>query len=192
MNGVGRPRLAAAWVVARADATATYGLRQSVLRPHQRIDEVGFPGDGSPGACHFAARIVPGLGGAAGGGLIGVASGGLIGVVSVIPEAAPRQLAGPAAAGAWRLRGMAVHPSARGLGVGRDLLGAVVERMLGLPAPVLLWCTAREAAVGFYAKAGFEEAGGQFDVAGIGAHRLMWRTVAAGAPASQAAAGGIG
>ncbi|ESS40896.1 acetyltransferase (GNAT) family protein [Burkholderia cenocepacia] len=55
---------------------------------------------------------------------------------------------------AWRLRGMAVHPSVRGLGFGRLLVNLSI-RHVREQRGTLLWCTARESAYQFYEMLGF-------------------------------------
>ncbi|ARF90322.1 GCN5-related N-acetyltransferase [Burkholderia cenocepacia] len=57
-------------------------------------------------------------------------------------------------AGAWRLRGMAVHPSVRGLGFGRLLVNLSLRHVREQHG-TLLWCTARESAYRFYEMLGF-------------------------------------
>lgn len=70
---------------------------------------------------------------------------------------------------------MAVLKPWRGLGLGRAMLAALLDeaRALGVTRITL---SAQAAAVGFYAKAGFEAAGPVFDDAGI-PHRLMTLTL---------------
>ncbi len=134
------------------DAALTYPLRQRVLRPHQKLDEVGFDGDGAPGAFHL---------GAFEGQL-------LVGVASVVPEAPPFAISGLA----WRLRGMAVAPEQRGQGVGGLLVAACVERARAAGVAVL-WCQARVRAQSLYARAGFAVVSEVFELPKIGPHVTM-------------------
>ena len=152
------------WPVERIHAKDTYALRQEVLRPHQAVAEVGFPGDDDPETGHYAVfsdrdedeRIV--------------------GVVTVL-----RQF--PAAPTAddpddwWRLRGMATAPDWRGRGVGSALAAAAVAHVAAHDGAVV-WCYARISAVDFYRAAGFVVTGEAWDEPALGPHVAMWRTVA--------------
>ncbi len=68
---------------------------------------------------------------------------------------------------------MATDPAWHGRGVGRAVLtagGAAVAAV----GPGLLWCNAREAAVGFYQRLGWGVCSEQFDVPQFGPHYRMW------------------
>jgi len=41
----------------------------------------------------------------------------------------------------------------------------------------LVWCNARENAIGYYKKVGFEEVGDNFDIPDVGVHKLMVRNL---------------
>jgi len=127
-----------------------------VLHPELTPDGVGLPGDDRPGAGHWVATT-PEL--------------GLIGVVSVMPEAVPWD---PQTGEAWRLRGMATAPEARGWGVGADLVARVLEHARAQKGRIL-WCTARMGAVGFYQRQGFTTWGETWDEPVIGTHIHMLR-----------------
>lgn len=75
---------------------------------------------------------------------------GIVVVASVCQEGQ----SGVLNAEAWRLRGMAVHPSVRGLGFGRLLVNLSI-RYVREQRGLLLWCTARESAYPFYEMLGF-------------------------------------
>lgn len=137
---------------------AVWPLRQAVLRPHQRLDEMAFPGDALPGAAHFGVRG---------------ADGGLLGIASVSPERHPRE----PAAGDWRVRGMATDPATgRGRGAGALLLRACVEHARAAGGR-RVWCNARSPARGFYERAGFAVEDAEFEIPGIGPHFLMSRAL---------------
>lgn len=61
----------------------------------------------------------------------------------------------------WLLRGMAVDPAFQGRGLGLELLRRV-EADMDRP----MWCNARLAAAGFYARAGWRSCGPVFSLAG--------------------------
>ncbi|MGH9062884.1 MAG: GNAT family N-acetyltransferase [Acidimicrobiales bacterium] len=148
-------------VVEAAPAAAVRPLRHAVLRPHQRPEELVYPGDDDPAAGHFVARD---------------AGGEVVGAASVVPEPPPWD---PARADAWRLRGMATAPGRRGQGIGARLLAAATAHA-AVNGCRLLWCNARLPAVAFYERAGMAVRGTPFEEAGIGPHVAMWRTVGPG------------
>ncbi|HEU4973883.1 MAG TPA: HAD-IA family hydrolase [Baekduia sp.] len=134
------------------DAHATWPLRQAVLRPHQRVDDMALPGDDAPGAGHFGAFD----------------GGALVGVATVAPGPHPRDRRD----GDWRVRGMATAPDVRGRGAGGLLLQACL-RHVRAHGGRRVWCNARAGVVGFYRRAGFAAEGEPFDLPDIGPHRLM-------------------
>lgn len=73
---------------------------------------------------------------------------------------------------ALQLRGMASHPEVRGLGHGKKLILYTLDeyRKRGFK---LIWCNAREKAVDFYRKLGFQVVSGAFDIKGVGTHYRM-------------------
>lgn len=131
----------------------THALRHAVLRPHQPIREMAYPGDDDPLTAHLGAVDT---------------GGAVVGIVSLYHEPSP---ADPAP-GDWRLRGMAVRPARRGIGLGTALVAAglgAVRREGGRR----VWCNARTPAVGFYERQGFTRVGEPFDLPGIGEHYVM-------------------
>jgi GNAT superfamily N-acetyltransferase len=181
-------------------------LRQSVLRPGLPPGESVYDGDDHPLAAHAAlSSTAPG-----GPGVEEPSGAGVLAVGSLFPEDPPAWIAEHVAAASrpglgatsepagaagdatsepggsaggtttwWRIRGMATAYGHRGQGLGR----AVLETLLATAAERgngLVWCNARVPAVSFYLRAGFHPVGEVFDVPLIGAHRAMWRAVAAG------------
>lgn len=138
------------------------GLRQAVLRPHQRPDEVRFPDDEGPGTAHFCARDD---------------DDDVVGVVSVMRQGPPWR----PDLDAWRLRGMATAPEWRGTGVGSALVGAVFDHVAA-GGGGLLWCNARLAAVGFYERAGMVTTGDVWEEPVIGPHIAMFVQVRSPGP----------
>jgi predicted GNAT family N-acyltransferase len=119
---------------------AVLPLRQAVLRPGRPVEESSFAPDMDPATVHLAAVD---------------ATGAVLGCATWFPE--PWQ-----GAPAWRLRGMATAPAARGTGLGGRLLeeGLALARDAGVG---LVWCNARTLAVGFYRRYGFETVGEEFE-----------------------------
>ena len=144
--------------IERVAASETISLRQRVLRPHQTVDQLRWPGDDDQHTAHFAA----------------IEQGEIIGTGSVQRE--PPSWA-PEATGAWRLRGMATAEDHRNRGVGRAILAAVIqyvrERRGGL-----LWCNARVPTVAFYERGGFTTRGDPWNDPEIGPHIAMELLVA--------------
>ncbi len=141
----------------------TLPLRQRVLRPHQRLDEMGVPGERDPGALHLAA-LTP--------------DGEVVGTAVLLPERFRRL---PDRPDAWRLRGMATDERWRGRGVGGLLLRRVVQHVAAHGGG-LLWCHARLPAQAFYGRAGFVPVGEPWEEPQIGPHVAMLREVAPAEP----------
>ena len=78
----------------------------------------------------------------------------IVGVVSLLPENNEAMPEHP-----WRLRGMAVPEKHRGIGVGKQLLLALLETV-----NEGVWCTARKNVQDFYLKNGFEIFGDEFEM----------------------------
>lgn len=137
-------------------AAQTHSLRQSVLRPYQPIEEMVYEGDNAPQTRHFGAFW----------GEV------LVGVASLYHEPKPNENN----RNSWRLRGMAVGETERGRGIGRALLQECLSYVAAQNG-VVLWCNAREDAIGFYRSLGFETEGERFEIAGVGPHYVMSRAL---------------
>lgn len=136
------------------EPTAVLPLRRQVLRPHQTAEASAYGEDPLPTTHHLAHRD---------------RSGAVRAVGTSLVQARP---GGPARA--RRLRGMAVHPDRRGTGLGRRILDGLVAWAAWEGAEEV-WCNARESALGFYARAGFETVGDRFELPDIGPHFVMRR-----------------
>ena len=137
--------------VLAVDGRQSRELRRTVLRPHLAA-EAFLPGDDLPQAIHLGAFDGPSL----------------VSTCLVFAETCRWQPTRPA----WRLRSMATDPAARGTGAGRAVLraAAATARQHGAE---LLWCEAREDAVGFYQRCGWQLHGERFTT-DFGPHRYMW------------------
>ncbi|HEV3266452.1 MAG TPA: GNAT family N-acetyltransferase [Acidimicrobiales bacterium] len=155
-----------AFTVTRVQVGETLALRQAVLRPHQTLEEVAFPGDDDPSTVAFAAVD---------------AEGGVLSVARVTLEEAPFPIDGvvPVGTPEWRLRGMATRPDARNQGIGSAVLQTTIAHVASQGGG-LLWCNARVPATGLYRRAGFTTYGEEWLDPDIGPHIVMWRLVAAG------------
>jgi GNAT superfamily N-acetyltransferase len=139
-------------VIRQVSAAETRPLRQVILRPHQRVEELVYPGDDSPDAAHFGAFL----------------NGELVGIASVYHE--PPH--GEANEAAWRLRGMAVVPQLHRKGIGSRLLRACIDHARQRGGK-MMWFNARTPVVPFYRAHGFQVRGTEFELSGIGPHYFM-------------------
>ena len=137
-------------------AAQTRPLRQSVLRPHQQPEELVYPGDDDANTFHLGAVNV---------------EGDVLAILSMYRHAQP-PTDPDGEPKAWRIRGMASVPEARGTGLGRELVERARDRVWTMHRDPI-WCNARENAFGFYEKLGFEIVGGIFEIDGIGPHAVM-------------------
>lgn len=139
--------------IRRISAAKTRPLRQAILRPHQRVEELVYRGDDSLDAAHFGAFL----------------DEELVGIASVY-RGPPHGDTDPRA---WRLRGMAVVPRVQRQGIGSLLLRACVDHAKQHGATILCF-NARTPAVPFYEAHGFRIRGEQFELPHIGPHYFMW------------------
>ena len=139
-------------------AAETRPLRAAILRPGQPPDALVYPGDEHPDGFHAGA----------------FKNNQLVGIATIYPEPSPDAYRSQMPEGlAFRLRGMATTPAVRGEGFGRGLLEACFNHMRAKDSG-LLWCNARIGALAFYETLGLQTIGPEFDIAGIGAHYVMW------------------
>jgi GNAT superfamily N-acetyltransferase len=134
-------------------AGETVAVRWPVLRPGFPRETAEFPGDTEPPTFHLGVFV----------------EGRLVGVASVYDAPCP-DVAG--AIHPCQLRGMATLPEVRGSGCGRALLAACVKKAHERGCD-LLWCNARVSAADFYARAGWEVIGAEFDIPTVGPHFRM-------------------
>jgi GNAT superfamily N-acetyltransferase len=171
-------------LVERVPAPETFTLRQRVLRPHQRVDEMAMAGDDDPSTGLFAAKD-PATGEVVSTASVrrepppwiaGAPSAGHYPPVDAPPAAT--RAAGPGGEHAWRLRGMATAEDRRGQGLGKLVLDAALAHVAA-EGGGLLWCSARTGARRFYEREGLVALGKVFEVPVIGPHVLMWKVVPA-------------
>ena len=152
------------FIVRAIRVEATRALRQRILRPTQRAEDLVLPRDDAPETRHFGAFARVGQ----------TDVQPLVGVASVYREGR----SGETDTSAWRLRGMATSEEVRRQGCGAALLRACLayaEERGGTS----MWCNARVSASAFYAAQGFEREGEAFDLPDIGPHYVMSRAIAA-------------
>ncbi len=131
-----------------------YPLRLMVLRPGGILADCIFEGDEDPKTVHVVASEMSGL---------------IRSVGSYYENGHPAIQANRPV----QLRGMATHPDARGKGFGAEVLAYGMMHFFGHGADVI-WCNAREVAVPFYEKHGFQKIGEPFEIGNIGKHWVMF------------------
>jgi GNAT superfamily N-acetyltransferase len=137
-------------------SSATFAVRLPVLRPGKPVESCIFDGDDLPTTVHFGIYDAENL----------------VGIVSVFESGCPllpqeKQ---------FQLRGMAVLDSYQKKGLGEKLVKAAEEYIVSQGSEVI-WFNAREIAVGFYNKMGYEIIGEPFSIGDIGTHYVMYRLV---------------
>ena len=132
----------------------TFAVRLPVLRPGKPIDSCIFDGDDLNTTAHF-----------------GIYDDEIIvGVTSIFQTSTPflsqKQQ--------FQLRGMAIVDSHQKRGLG-DQLVQQAEQYVKENNGEILWFNAREIAVGFYKKMGYETIGEPFAIGDIGIHYVMYK-----------------
>lgn len=136
-------------------AKETYPVRQQVLRPGRPASECIFEGDTEKSTLHLGVSI----------------DEKLVGVASYMKNSntlfnTPIQ---------FQLRGMAVLPEYRNLKLGEALLRAGERKLKKEHHSLLVWFNARETAVNFYRKYGYETKGDFFMIPQVCKHIVMFR-----------------
>ena len=138
--------------VLRIKAADTHPIRHRMLRPNGSIDDCMFQGDNDEMTFHLGAFVQKKL----------------VSVASFYFEKHP---AFPEIY-QYRLRGMATSSEHQGQGLSSALLRTAFP-VIKQNQCTLLWCNAREKALGFYSKVGFVPSGELFTIQNIGKHMLM-------------------
>ncbi|MCX6183500.1 MAG: GNAT family N-acetyltransferase [Flavobacterium sp.] len=130
----------------------TYLVRHPVLRPGKPLETCCFAGDDLPTTRHF-----------------GIFDGEkIIGVLSLF-----------VASNEWitaecqlQFRGMAVLAAYQNKGIGVQLM-AYAEAQIPVKKPYFIWLNARERALSFYEKMGYQKIGKPFTIGDIGIHYVL-------------------
>ena len=138
--------------VLRINPVDTYPIRHKMLRPSGTIEDCMYQGDHDDLTFHLGAFVDKKL-------------------VSVASFYFERHPTFPEAY-QYRLRGMATLPDHQGQGLSSSLLRTAFPVIKQNQCP-LLWCNAREKAMGFYTKVGFQATGEHFTIQNVGKHILM-------------------
>ena len=140
----------------QVDSSIVLPLRSLVLRPGLGLENAMFDKDKT--ALHFALMD----------------EGACVACVTIYPEA-NKDLPGSKQ---WRLRGMAVSPEIQGKSLGTKLLKYLFNE-LEIDCD-LIWCNARRNALSFYEKNDFQVVGNEFDILGVGPHKIAYRSKVCG------------
>lgn len=132
----------------------THLVRHPVLRPGRPIEDCIFDNDDLDSTFHLGLFY----------------KNELSGVVTYLKNSTPL-LPNPSQ---YQLRGMAVLEHLQGLNLGTAIIKHGETILTNLKADAV-WCNAREIAVPFYKKNGFEIIGEPFDIPKIGLHFTMYK-----------------
>ena len=132
----------------------TLVLRHGLLRPHLTPEACVYPGDDADTTIHLGAFI----------------GDNLCGIVTLYKEDLPAS----STQTGYRFRALAIVEHLRGQGHGNALLNAVEALAQELGADYL-WANARDTALDFYRKAGYQIGAEEFIVEGVGPHRIVRR-----------------
>lgn len=135
-------------------ALETFSVRHPVLRPGKNIETCHFDGDNLESTRHFGLFIDDEL--------AGVAS--LFKSNSDLFQEKEQ----------FQLRGMAVLEKFQKKGIGESLVKYAEENAKSSSGK-LIWFNAREVAVRFYEKMGYQIIGEAFDIGDIGKHFVMYK-----------------
>lgn len=141
-------------IIKEIPALETFSVRQPVLRPGKPIETCHFEGDNLESTKHF--------------GLF--SNEKLAGIASLFIHSTPFIKEEPQ----FQLRGMAVLPEFQKKGLGEALVKHAENNALERGGKII-WFNAREIAVAFYKKLGYEIIGEPFDIADIGKHYVMYK-----------------
>ncbi len=136
----------------------TFPLRKKVLRSHQPNPILEFEGDSEPDTIHLGY----------------FENEEIIGIVTLIRRGFYWEK--DFYKNAYQLRGMAVDPQFQNQNIGNALLHEV-ENQSQTRGVDFIWCNARENALNFYLKNGYELIGGSFEIPDIGRHYKMFKSV---------------
>ena len=134
----------------------TYIVRQPVLRAGKPIESCRFDGDDLSTTVHIGLYK----------------NNEIIGTVSIF-EAKNKNFDFEKQ---YQVRGMAVLENEQHNGYGNYLM-TEVEKLAQHNKIELVWFNAREKAINFYKKLGYETFGTAFDIPEIGTHYVMWKQI---------------
>mgnify|MGYP002133509811 CR=1 FL=1 len=132
----------------------TFAVRHPVLRAGKSVETCYFEGDELPTTTHFGLFLEEKL----------------LGVLSVFKNECPII----ESKNAYQYRGMAILAPYQNKKYGVLLLDAA-NTWVAEEQGDLIWFNAREKAIGFYERNGFEKRGSAFEIPSIGVHFLLYK-----------------
>ena len=142
------------YIVKQIQAKHCYAIRQQVLWQHKAINNCGIDVDAQEGAFHLGVFQKDEL--------------------LCIGSFFKQKHAQFSEQDQYRLRAMATVPKFHKRGTASLLLEFAIQKLHN-EYQALLWCDAREVAVGFYEKLGFSKQGNPYEIPIIGIHYLMYK-----------------
>lgn len=134
----------------------TYPVRQVILRPGRSLETCFFQGDELETTIHFGLFM----------------EDKLVGIISLFKNNSPFF----SQENQYQIRGMAVLEEYQKYGFGKQLVAHSEEFLKSMPIK-LIWFNAREVAVNFYKKSGYQVIGDVFEIPDVGPHYVMWKTL---------------
>jgi ribosomal protein S18 acetylase RimI-like enzyme len=144
------------FVVKKITALETYPVRHQVLRKGKPIETCTFDGDNDATTMHFGLYE----------------NEKIIGIVSIY--LANNHIFTDEMQ--FQIRGMAVLENFQGKGFGKQLILAS-ENFCEEKKATLIWFNARDKAIPFYEKLGYESIGEAFEIPNIGIHFVMYKKI---------------
>lgn len=142
--------------IKKITAFDTIIVRHPVLRPGKPIETCHFEGDDLPTTAHYGLYV----------------ENLLIAVISAFKV----QNKLFSEENQYQIRGMAVLEEFQKKGFGEELLKHC-ENEISVAKGELIWFNARETAVGFYKKSGYEILGDQFEIPDVGPHYILFKSI---------------
>ena len=142
--------------IKKITALETIIVRHPVLRPGRPTESCNFEGDDLTTTAHFGLYVENQL--------------------SAVISAFKVQNNLFSEGNQYQIRGMAVLYEFQKKGFGEALL-KYCENEIKLKKGNLIWFNARETAIGFYKKSGFEIIGGQFEIPDVGPHYILFKRI---------------
>jgi ribosomal protein S18 acetylase RimI-like enzyme len=142
--------------IKKITSTETIIVRHPVLRPGRTIETCYFEGDDLPTTSHFGLYY----------------ENRLVAVISAFKM----QNKLFTEENQYQIRGMAVLNEFQKKGFGEILL-KYCENEIQINNGELIWFNARETAVAFYKKSGYEVLGSQFEIPDVGPHYILFKVI---------------
>ena len=142
--------------IKKITAFETIIVRHPVLRPGRPIESCHFDGDDMPTTSHFGLFLENQL-------------AGVISVFKIQNKLFSEE-------NQYQIRGMAVLSEFQKKGFGEQLL-QYCENEIRLKSGNLIWFNARETAIGFYEKSGYEILGDPFEIPDVGPHYILFKVI---------------